>query len=198
MRPLILASASPRRRALLSAAGVPITCDPPDCDETHLEGETATAYVARVAKLKAQAVYEKRNGLEGVAQDAWILAADTTVWIPDPGLPMGKPADREEARAGLQELTQAGEHRVSTAFHVLEAATGKTVAAQYVSTRVWMRVPTPTELEIYLDTLEWKDKAGGYGIQGAAAGMITRLEGSYTNVVGLPLAEVLELLSRSE
>lgn len=192
MADLILASGSPRRRELLTRAGIEIECDPPDCDERWLPGEPATQYAARVARQKAQRVLELRQGKAATAP--WVLAADTTVWIPEHKIPVGKPQDRSAARQGLKSLFTAGSHQVSTAFCLFDTRSQAPVAQAVVSTQVWMRTPSATELEHYLDTGEWEDKAGGYGIQGAAAGFVTRLEGSYTNVVGLPLAEVLAAL----
>lgn len=190
MMDLILASGSPRRRELLTRAGLALHCAPPDCDETWIEGEPALDYAARVTHQKAQHVFVSHQGRPPLAP--LILAADTTVWIPASPAPLGKPKDRAIAQAGLEALFDAGSHRVSTAFCLLDTRSGACVHRQAVSTEVWMRRPSPTELARYLDTNEWNDKAGGYGIQGAAAGFVTRLEGSYTNVVGLPLAEVLK------
>lgn len=193
---LILASASPRRRDLLAAAGVQAQVHPADCDERWIPPESPVDYTARVARDKARA----RSGASLPAcvqgRTAWVLAADTTVWIPGHDQPLGKPADRDQARSMLERLFDAGEHRVTTAYCVMDGERQAVLSQEAISTRVWMRRPGPAELEGYLDSLEWRDKAGGYGIQGAAAGLVTRLEGSYTNVVGLPVAEVLASFER--
>lgn len=214
MTGIILASGSPRRKALLTQAGFALQCLPPDCDETWHPGESAPAYAARIALKKATqvaqssklapAIQSLRAALAGAtkaqdpSQPLLILAADTTVWIPGQDAPMGKPQNRDAARQGLTALFDAGEHRVSTAFCLLDALTQRCLTQACISTLVGMRTPSLAELERYLDTQEWSDKAGGYGIQGAAAGFVTRLEGSYTNVVGLPLAELLQAIAQIE
>ena len=120
------------------------------------------------------------------------LAADTVVWSATTAEPLGKPRDREHARQGLRQLVGA-DHFVTTAWAL--ARPGHAPDLHHETTRVWMRPLPDDELERYLDTDEWRDKAGGYGIQGHAAGLVTRVEGSYTNVVGLPLAQVLAALA---
>lgn len=192
---ILLASGSPRRRSLLEGAGVPIERFVPRCDEAWHPGEAATDYAARVAQDKARAAIEQLPQTLRAVELRWVLAADTTVWIPGQPAPLGKPASRQAAQQTLQALFDAQEHRVSTAFCIL-CARGEMVAhEQVVSSKIWMRRPGQAELERYLDTQEWSDKAGGYGIQGAAAGLVERIEGSYTNVVGLPLAELLQALA---
>lgn len=182
-RALILASASPRRAELLRSAGIAFTTAPVDCDERWFAGEAPPAYAQRVAVAKAE--------LAGRA-DATVLAADTTVWLEGQVEPLGKPDDRAAARAMIERLS-GGKHFVTTAF-VLLAAERRVVEA--VTTAVWFRTLAAAEIEAYLDANDWGDKAGGYGIQSRAAGLVRRIEGSYTNVVGLPLAEVIEALGR--
>lgn len=183
--PLVLASASPRRAELLRAAGIAFVAAPVDADERWLPGEAPPAYAARVARAKAELAL--RPG-------AIVLAADTTVWLEGQAEPLGKPADRAAARAMLGRLAGA-QHCVTTAFALVDA---RGSAARWIeraaTTAVWMRPLTPGELEAHLDLEDWRDKAGGYGIQSRAAGLVRRIEGSYTGVVGLPLAEVIEAL----
>lgn len=185
---LILASASPRRAALLRDAGVNFRVAAVDADERWLPGEPPAAYAARVARAKATLALPAHPG-------AVILAADTTVWLEESAPPLGKPADRAEAATILRALTGAGAHHVTTAFVLADARTPTvTWLERQVTTRVHMRRLDDAELTAYLDTDDWRDKAGGYGIQSRAAGIVTHIEGSYTAVVGLPLAEVLVAL----
>jgi len=185
---LVLASASPRRADLLRSAGVVFTVAAVDADESWRAGEAAPVYAARVARAKAALALPHHPG-------AVVLAADTTVWHPGEP-PIGKPGDRAEAAAMITDLTARGSHLVTTAF-VLADSRGEVVTwlEEQVTTRVWMR-PIADELPAYLDSEDWRGKAGGYGIQSRAAGLVTRVEGSYTAVVGLPLAEVLVALRR--
>jgi len=181
---LVLASASPRRADLLRMAGLRFTVAPVDGDERWLPGEAPADYAARVARIKASLAVPGHPGKV-------ILAADTTVWI-DPGSPpIGKPADRSEARTTLARLA-GGSHFVTTAFAIADTREATvTWLERQVTTRVHMRSLQDDELAAYLDTDDWQDKAGGYGIQSRAAGIVTTIEGSYTAVVGLPLAEVV-------
>lgn len=187
---LVLASASPRRADLLRAAGVGFTVAAVDADESWRPGEAAPVYAARVARAKAALAVPHHPG-------AVVLAADTTVWhAGEP--PIGKPGDRAEAAAMITDLTARGSHLVTTAFALADSR-GEAVTwlEEQVTTRVWMRPIGDDELAAYLDSEDWRGKAGGYGIQSRAAGLVTRIEGSYTAVVGLPLAEVLVALRRS-
>lgn len=183
--PLVLASASPRRAELLRSAGIAFSIAPVDCDERWLPGEAPIAYVERVARAKAEMALQPGHV---------VLAADSTVWLEGQAEPIGKPPDRAGARATLERLAGA-RHLVSTAFAVVDArAPAPRWLVETVTTAVWMRPLAPEEIEAYLDADDWRDKAGGYGIQSRAAGIVRRIEGSYTNVVGLPLAEVIEAL----
>ena len=182
---LLLASASPRRAKLLRDAGIEIEVAPVACDETAHPGEVATVYARRIAAAKLAAA---------PARDVPVLAADTVVWCAHPPDPLGKPTDREDARAMLTTLASVGAHRVTTAFAL--RAPGGGIVEHSVTTAVWFRPLTAAEIDAYLDTNEWTDKAGAYGIQGHAAGLVARIEGSYTNVVGLPVAEVVEAVRR--
>ncbi len=184
---IVLASASPRRADLLRAAGISLVVAPVDCDERWSPGEPPRAYVERVARAKAELALQPGRV---------VLAADSTVWLEGQDEPLGKPADRAAARAMIGRLA-GGRHHVSTAFALVDArASAARWHVEVVTTTVWFRPLEAAEIEVYLDADDWRDKAGGYGIQSRAAGLVRRIEGSYTNVVGLPLAEVLEALTR--
>lgn len=183
---LILASASPRRRRLLRSSGVSIEVQPSEVPEAPEPGESPRHYVRRMADDKCRAVAEQRRA---AGDQRPVLGADTTVVLDDGVLE--KPLDREDARRMLEALS-GRTHRVITAF-CLRWASGAVVQRE-VETEVTFRRIQPEELSAYLESGEWADKAGGYAIQGGAAGMVLAIRGSYTNVVGLPLAEVLEAL----
>jgi septum formation protein len=180
---LILASASPRRQELLSSAGISFEVLPSEVDEEFQEGETPEEYVARLARRKAAKAGEKHK-------DRWVLAADTVVVID--GRILGKPGGRQEAREMLGMLSDQ-EHRVITGFCLSRGDSGKSREGT-VTTRVRFKNLSSREIDWYLDTGEPFDKAGAYAIQGKAAFMIKEIRGSYTNVVGLPLTEVIEAL----
>lgn len=182
---LILASASPRRKELLEQIGVQFDVHAMDIDESVLEDETPSAYVERLAREKASAAQVQ-------FPDAVVLAADTTVTLGDQIL--GKPQSREDAVAMLNALS--GEtHRVMTGVAL---STAEGVFSRCVTTEVTFK-PLPEELiERYVDTGEPMDKAGAYGIQGKAAVLVNDIRGSYSNVVGLPLAETAELLEAGQ
>lgn len=121
-----------------------------------------------------------------------VLAADTVVWLDEHSPPLGKPENRDACLQMLQSIAGAQGHRVTTAWALATGAGEVEVHAE--TTHVWFRALTDAEREAYLDTDAWRDKAGGYGIQAEAASWVTRIEGSYTNVVGLPVAQVLARL----
>jgi len=176
-KPLILASASPRRLELLQQVGItPDEVIPADIDETPHKAELPKDYVARMARQKYEAVQRA---------DAIILAADTVVACGRRIL--GKPEDEAQARAFLQ-LLSGRRHRVYTAICV--NGRSKTVMTQVKFKRL-----TPADIEGYLNSEEWKGKAGGYAIQGRGAAFVPSINGSYSNVVGLPLTETLGLLT---
>ena len=176
--PLVLASASPRRLELLRQIGVlPDRVEPADIDEAPLRDETPRLTAMRLARAKAGAARDK-------APDAFILAADTVVAVGRRILP--KAESEDEARACLS-LLSGRAHRVLTAVAAL-APDGR-IAARLSETRVHFKRLTPAETNAYLAGGEWRGKAGGYGIQGAAGAFVTALSGSYTGVVGLPLYE---------
>ena len=180
---LILASASPRRAQLLKAAGIRFETRAADVDESPLSGELPDAYVQRLAREKAEAV-------AGTAPGRLVLGADTTVVV-DRHI-LGKPADPAEARKMLERL--AGRpHEVLTG--VALAGVGEPAVA-VASTAVWFAPMTSEDIAWYVETGEWHDKAGAYGIQGRISRFVARVEGSYTNVVGLPVSLVCGLLMR--
>jgi len=173
---LTLASGSPRRRALLSSIGLELEVSPRDLDETPLSGEDPVTYARRLAASKVL-------GVRG-----WALAADTVVHRE--GKIWGKPVDADEAVRMLTELSD-GAHTVTTGV-AMGLLHHRVVFAE--STRVFFRALSQEEIRGYVETGEPLDKAGAYGIQGGAAGFVQQIEGSYTNVVGLPLAQVVEQL----
>jgi septum formation protein len=179
---LILASASPRRRELLERVGVVFAVDPADTDETRAPDEPPGAYAARVAEEKARTVATRHPG-------AAVLAADTIVVVD--GDVLGKAADEREARAMLERLSGRA-HVVTTAVHLLAPVGGET--AFVVHSEVEFRPLGARELDGYVASGEWRGKAGAYAVQGVGAGLVRAVRGSYTNVVGLPLVEVLEEL----
>ncbi len=181
---LVLASASPRRAELLTAAGFAFDVDPVDVDESRLHGEPPTMYVDRVARLKAS------TGA-GRHPQRIVVAADTVVVLGDAVL--GKPRDEADAREMLGQLSGRS-HEVMTGIAV--AAAGR-VRTHVERTTVWFRTLSAAEIEWYATSGEPMDKAGGYAIQGLAARFIPRIDGSYSNVVGLPLAALADLVDGS-
>lgn len=178
---LVLASASPRRRDLLDQIGItPDAIKPADIDETPLKGELARPLARRLAEQKARAIHEDGQ---------FTLAADTVVAVGRRLLP--KTEERDEAEACLR-LMSGRAHQVITGVSLIAPDGQQTTQA--VLTRVSLKRLTEAEISAYLDSEEWKGKAGGYGIQGRAAGYISKLSGSYTNVVGLPLFQTRNML----
>lgn len=180
---LILASASPRRLDLLAQIGiVPDAVDPADIDETPGKDESPVHHAARLADEKARAVAARHPG-------AVVLAADTVVALGRRILP--KAEDPETARRCLSRLS-GRRHRVIGGVTVI-AADG-TERRRLVTSTVRFKRLEPAEIEAYAATGEWHGKAGGYAIQGRAAALIPWLDGSYSNIVGLPLFETAQLL----
>ena len=181
---LVLASASPRRRELLAAAGLEFDVDPVDIDETKRTEESPASYVERVARAKAEAAARRHT-------DRVVLAADTAVVID--GDVLGKPRGDVEAARMLRRL--AGRtHDVLTGVAV--ARDGQ-ITSTVERTTVQMASLSDAEIRWYVATGEAGDKAGAYAIQGLASRFVPRIEGSYSNVVGLPVATVLQLLRSS-
>ncbi len=178
---ILLASASPRRKALVEALGHTVTVAPVDVDEAELGGESPDAYVERVVSAKLSAA---RANVHGVAWDA-LLVADTMVVVD--GRILQKPVDDQDGAAMLRRLAGRG-HTVTTRFAVL-TRDGR-LHAESVRTTVVFRALGEDEIAWYLGTGEGRDKAGGYGIQGHGAAFVARIEGSYGAVVGLPSCEV--------
>jgi septum formation protein len=205
---LVLASASPRRRELLTQAGFSFDVHPAHIPEEPLPGEEPIAYVTRLALEKAQAVFaeiSKKLGAPSISRsvrDGWestnpdrptvsnlvVLGADTTVTLDDHIL--GKPEDAADA-ARMLRLLSGRTHRVLTGIAVVSARHNEAAAEV---TAVSFRALTDEEIAAYIATGEPMDKAGAYAIQGRAARWIPRIEGCYFNVVGLPIARVCAML----
>lgn len=190
MRPLILASASPRRRELLTQAGFSFEVRPAHVNEDPLPNEDPIAYVVRLARDKAQSVFAQISS-ENAAPPQVVLGADTTVTLD--GHILAKPEDAADAARMLRMLS-GRTHRVITGV-ALASVSGTEVAAEV--TAVTFVTLSDEEISTYVKTGEPMDKAGAYGIQGYAARWIPRIEGCYFNVVGLPLALVSNLLQQA-
>ena len=184
VQPLILASQSPRRKELLEVLGWPFSVLPSGIDESPRTGESPEKYVVRVARDKALDVASRVNG-------SVVLSADTVVTID--GEILGKPAGRADAVRMLTQLS-GREHRVFTAVCVIDQRNGTMREGRDVTT-VSFNTLTPAEIEAYIDRENVMDKAGAYAIQGFASVFIPKISGSYSNVMGLPLALVYELLT---
>ncbi len=190
---ILLASASPRRRDLLTAAGLEVVIQPADIDEQRLPGEHPVHLARRLALWKAKTALtiagSRADGLP-------VLAADTVVHAREPGqgpfaaTVFEKPRSPAEAKDILRRLGDRW-HAVTTGYCILH---GETRIVDHVTTRVRFRSLTPALIELYVATGEPMDKAGAYGIQGQGAVLVARVEGSYTNVVGLPLEAVAAAL----
>lgn len=179
---LILGSASPRRQALLAQIGLrPDAIIPPDIDETPLKGELPRAYCARIARAKALAI--------AAAPDDMVLCADTTVALGRRIL--GKPDDKAQATQFLLALG-GRRHQVITAIALKY---GDQIWTREVVSQVKMKRLSELELKSYLDSNEWQGKAGGYAIQGMAEAFIPWISGSFSAIVGLPVAETAALLA---
>ena len=190
MKPLYLASKSPRRAEILKSLGIAFTVVPADIDESVKQHEAPHAYVLRLCAEKAQA------GLNILALEmdaeqltsCVVLAADTTVCVDDDIL--GKPESEQDAIMMLQSL-EGRSHVVHTGIALACNGVIKTAIS---TTRVWMKSLNREEITAYVTTGEPMDKAGSYGIQGLGGRFVTRIDGSYTGVMGLPVFETMQLL----
>jgi septum formation protein len=179
--PVLLASRSPQRRAILEQLGIPFEAVVPQYDE-QLTGADPVAEVERHAQGKARSV-------AGIAGDRPVLGVDTEVVLD--GRVYGKPADEAEAEAMLDELS-GKTHEVVSGLCLLTPAWEE---LGHAVTRVSFRALTPRELGLYVVSEEWRERAGGYAIQGLGAALVERIDGDYLNVVGLPTALLVRLLA---
>lgn len=182
---LVLASASPRRQELLRNAGIRFTVQPAEIDESPLKGESARNCAERLAREKALAVFEKRP------RD-FVLGADTIVTID--GLILGKPSDNSNAVQMLRMLSGRTHEVITGVCLVAPDGNGTDVRSGSELTRVTMCEISDDEIRDYVASGEPMDKAGAYAIQGMASRWIPRIEGDYSNVVGLPVAPVYSML----
>ena len=180
---IVLASASPRRAELLRAAGIDFEVQPPDVDEAIATGESPNEYVSRLAEAKARLVYER--DVRRI-----VLAADTAVVVDADVL--GKPLDENDASRMLRRLS-GRTHEVLTAISVFHP--GQIVDTRVDTTTVELAPLSGTDINWYVSSGEPMDKAGAYAVQGLASRFVTRIEGSYSNVVGLPVALVYQMLT---
>ncbi len=182
---IVLASASPRRHEMLSRLGISFQTVPSHADETILAGESAEDHVIRLSCDKALEV-ARRPSQTG----RWFIGSDTVV-VRDQTI-LGKPADQEEAITMLSSLSGRS-HKVISGYAVHDRESGHIISAA-VATKVFFKDLTRQEIEGYIATGEPADKAGAYAIQGIGSFMVPKIEGSYTNVVGMPLCEVIAAL----
>jgi len=178
---IILASASPRRRELLQQIGLEFLVVPSNAEEKELPDETPEEHVVRLSLAKATEV-ANRQDIFG----RWFIGSDTIVLCD--GQILGKPRDPSHAAVMLKQLS-GREHRVLSGYAVIDRQTGQQ-RTEAVSTKVWFRQLTEAEITSYIATGEPADKAGAYAIQGFGVCFVARIEGSYTNVVGLPLCKL--------
>src|SRR5579883_1381652 len=190
---LVLASASPRRRELLTQAGYTFTVLPAHIPEDPHPGESPIAYVVRLAREKAAAVYSQHSARQTDTDPILVLGADTTVVAPN-GEILGKPIDDADA-ARMLRLLAGATHQVITGVALVSPGNIETAAEV---THVTMLTLSESEIAGYIATGEPADKAGAYAIQGRAARWIPRIHGCYFNVVGLPLALVSSMLKGAE
>ena len=188
---LILASSSPRRQELLTQLGLRFEIIKPEIDESRLDGENLIEYAERLSREKAEAVV---NALDSsptlvISADTIVILAADTIGVDQDGELLGKPADAADARRMLQNLRNRA-HQVITAFTVYLKAQPPRVITRHAETAVHMRDYSDAEIDAYIASGDPFDKAGGYAIQNEAFHPVARIEGSYSNVVGLPLDEL--------
>ena len=183
----ILASASPRRQEMLRSVGLKFKTIPGHVNEDYIKGESPQQHVRRLAQEKTQLIARKYPR-------TWVLGADTIVVID--GLILGKPKNKTQAKEMLKKLS-GRKHKVFTGFTVMQVAS-KISHSDVVQSAVKFKKISAAELDWYIACAEPYDKAGGYAVQGKGAYFIKSIRGSYTNVIGLPLCEVLETLKKLE
>lgn len=178
---IILASKSPRRRYLLQQAGLPFSVVPSDIDERSIPNAPPDIYVKLLSEAKA-------DSISNIYPDKWIIGADTIVLKDD--MILGKPVSRDNARSMLKQLS--GQiHQVLTGYAICCRAKDRKYS-ETIKTEVLFKNLTDEEIEWYIHTKEPFDKAGAYAIQGLGTFLVKRINGSYTNVVGLPICEVID------
>jgi len=180
---LILASKSPRRRYLLEKAGLSFSVIPSDIDETTVPLSPPEVYVRVLSEAKAESIAKRYP-------EKWVIGADTIV-LKD-GIVLGKPGSIDEARSMLKQLS-GQTHKVFTGYSIVCKAKNRKFS-ETIQTEVFFKNLTHEEIEWYIHTKEPFDKAGAYAIQGLGTFLVKRINGSYTNVVGLPVCEVIEFL----
>lgn len=178
---IILASKSPRRRYLLQQAGLPFSVVPSDIDERSIPNAPPDIYVKLLSEAKA-------DSISNIYPDKWIIGADTIVLKDD--MILGKPASRDDARSMLKQLS-GQMHQVLTGYAICCRAKDRKYS-ETIKTEVLFKNLTDEEIEWYIHTKEPFDKAGAYAIQGLGTFLVKRINGSYTNVVGLPICEVID------
>nr|AYC79672.1 septum formation protein Maf [uncultured bacterium] len=188
--PLIMGSQSPRRLDLLKQCGIPVDVLPIEVDESILPGERPDAMATRLSRQKGAAVLYRMKQLERSTSGRWFLCADTIVHVG--GELLGKPRDDDDARRMLR-LLSGRTHHVTTGF-VVHGPDAFDAPAYAETTTVTFRALSEVEVQRYVRTHEGTDKAGGYAIQGLAGAFVEKIEGSYANVVGLPIHRVVEVL----
>lgn len=187
MKELILASTSPRRQEILRKLEIPFRVIKPECDETYPPDIDIKSIPEYLAEKKVKSVLENQ-----VSKNEFILGSDTIVLSGN--CILGKPKNREEALSFLKKL-QGNEHSVISGVAVFDPNTQKIITTRS-ETKVFFTEATDKEINWYLDTDEWKDAAGGYKIQEKGAVFVKKIEGNYSNVVGLPIFEVYDILKR--
>lgn len=185
MKKIVLASASPRRKEILSVTGLPFIVEPSDYEEK-------LDHTVNPHDLAKNLSMGKARNIAGKYRNALIIAADT--FIVSTGKLLGKPHTSDEARKMLT-LLNGKTHSVITGYTILDTETGKKITRS-VETKVWFRKMSLEEIEAYVNTGEPLDKAGGYAIQGLGAMIVKKIEGDYLNVVGLPLFDLAESLKK--
>lgn len=190
--PLILGSQSPRRLEILRTMGLPVEVVSADIDEALQPGERPDAMATRLARQKGAAVLYALGRQGRPVEGRWVLCADTIVHLG--GELLGKPRDLDDARRMLR-LLSGRTHHVTTGF-VLHGEDAFDAPAYAETTAVTFRTLSEDEVRRYAATGEGLDKAGGYAVQGLAGAFVERIEGSYANVVGLPIHRVIEVLLR--